>query len=383
MSTSQDTDGAATGLTSAADAVAERLLQAALGAIDLFAIYLGERLGWYRSLAHDGPATADELARRTRTHPRYAREWLEQQAASGLIEVESDHDATGGGYIPQQADQGDEPRRFRLSPAAIEVLTDPDSLSYLAPLGRMLAAPAQHLPALLDAYRAGGGVSWADLGADAREAQADMNRPWYLRRLGEALASVPSVDARLSRTGTRLAEIGCGAGWASIALARAYPAATVDAFDVDGPSVDMARRNVVDAGLAERVAVHHVDADELPEARFDAVFAFECLHDMPYPARVLAACRRALRDDDGVMVVMDEAVGEAFQAPADDLDRLMYGFSLFVCLPDGMSHPDSAGTGTVLRPATLRRYALDAGFRDAAVLPIDDFGFWRFYQLIP
>lgn len=357
----------------AVDALAERLLQAALGAVDLFAVYLGDRLGWYRSLADDGPASPEELAQRTGTHPRYAREWLEQQAASGLLEQVLDD-------LPRQRTAGAEERRFALSPAAVEVLTDADSLSYLAPLGRMFAAPARHLPELLDAYRSGGGVTWAELGADAREAQADMNRPWYLHRLAPALSSVPSVHGVLSAPGARIGEIGCGAGWASIALARAYPDAWIDAFDVDGPSVEMARANVASAGVADRVTVHHVDAEELPERRFDAVFAFECLHDMPYPVRVLSACRRALAPD-GIVVVMDEAVADAFTAPADDVDRLMYGFSLLVCLPDGMAHPDSAGTGTVLRPATLERYATEAGFREVDVLPVGDFGFWRFYRL--
>jgi hypothetical protein len=92
--------------------------------------------------------------------------------------------------------------------------------------------------------------------------------------------------------------------------------------------------------------------------------------------------RRAVRPD-GVVVVMDEAVGEEFTAPADDVDRVMYGYSLFVCLPDGLSSPPSVGTGTVMRPATLRRYAREAGFADVEVLPVDDFSFFRFYRLVP
>jgi len=47
-----------------------------------------------------------------------------------------------------------------------------------------------------------------------------------------------------------------------------------------------------------------------------------------------------------------------------------------------MGDPESAGTGAVMRPATLRRYAIEAGFREAKVLPIDDRQ-WRFYQLLP
>lgn len=144
----------------------------------------------------------------------------------------------------------------------------------------------------------------------------------------------------------------------------------------------MARANAALAGVSDRVTFHHVAGEELAGRRFHAVFAFECIHDMPHPVDVLAAARRTL-DEDGVMVVMDEAVADAFTAPGDDLERLMYGFSLFVCLPDGMSHPNSAGTGTVMRPSTLERYAREAGFSGMDVLPVSDFGFWRFYRLRP
>ena len=73
-----------------ADAFAERLFGSALGAIDVLSAYLGDRLGWYRSLASDGPATPAELAARTSCDQRYAREWLEQQAVSGVLTVEGD-----------------------------------------------------------------------------------------------------------------------------------------------------------------------------------------------------------------------------------------------------------------------------------------------------
>ena len=72
---------------------------------------------------------------------------------------------------------------------------------------------------------------------------------------------------------------------------------------------------------------------------------------MPRPVEVLAEMRRAVRDD-GAVIVMDEAVAETFTAPGDDVDRIMYAYSLFVCLPDSLSHPPSVGTGTVMRPDT-------------------------------
>ena len=349
-----------------ADEVAERLFGSLLGTVEIMSVYLGDRLGWYRSLVDDGPASAVELARRTGTQDRYAREWLEQQAVAGLLEVESDG-------APDE-------RRFAIPASTAEVLTDPTSLAYMAPLGRMFGAVGPVLPQLLEAYRNGGGVSWDDFGDDARESQADANRPWYEKQLEPALAGVPAIHDALSAPDCRVLDVGCGGGWSSISLARAYPSATVLGVDIDQPSIDLAKANARDAGVSERVRFVCQDAASLPEGTVDVAFAFECVHDMPRPVEVLSAVRRTLAPG-GSLVVMDEAVADAFAPDGDDLERIMYGFSLFVCLPDGLSSPPSVGTGTVMRPSTLQRYGEAAGFSAFEVVPIEDFGFWRFYRL--
>jgi len=351
-----------------ADEFAERMLASTLGLVDVFAAYLGDRLGWYRSLATEGATTAAELAERTGTSPRYALEWLEQQAVTGVLQLEEAADGSAAG------------RRFRLPPGPAEVLTDERSLAYLAPMPRMFAAAGLNLTRLLDAYRTGGGVSWEQFGTEAREAQADLNRPWF-DELPTAFAKVDSIQSVLSRAGARVADVGTGAGWSSIALARAYPDLRVDGFDVDEPSIEVARVNALEAGVADRVRFHNADGDGLSSyGRFDAAFAFECIHDMPRPVDVLGAMRLAVRED-GPVIVMDEAVAESLVAPGDDVERLMYGYSLLVCLPDSLSHWPSAATGTVMRPDTLREYARAAGFADLEILPIEDFGFFRFYSL--
>ncbi len=183
-----------------AEALGERLFAAALGTADMFAIYLGDRLGWYDALAKHGPSTPGELAERTSTSPRYAREWLEQQAVTGLLTIDDDG-------------------RFALPTAAAEVLTDRHSLMYLAPIARMFAAAARQLPALLEAYRSGGGVSWEELGADARESQADMNRPWYESALpGPWLACLASTRPSAARRPTSSTSGAAPAGRASRSL---------------------------------------------------------------------------------------------------------------------------------------------------------------------
>ncbi|MDQ0577520.1 class I SAM-dependent methyltransferase [Agromyces albus] len=365
---SEEIEGAAT------TQFADRVFGSVLGAFEILSINLGDRLGWYRALAEYGPLSSSELARRTGTDERYAREWLEQQAVSGILTV----DETEADLAEVAASD----RHFALPAAHAEVLTDETSLDYLAPVARMIAASAVQLPQLAGAYRTGGGVSWQQLGDDAHESQGDINRPWFEQRLAPALASVDSLHQVLSRPGARIADVGCGHGWSTLALARAYPDARVEGFDVDAPSIEAARRHAAEAGLGEHVRFHVVGGEELSaEGRFDAAFVFEALHDMPYPVDVLAAIRRAARDD-GEVVIMDEAVAERFAPDGDEVERLMYGYSILVCLPDSLSSPGSVGTGTVMRQSTLERYAQEAGFTGIEELPIEGFASFRFTRLV-
>ena len=351
----------------AAEAFADRVFNAVLGAQEVQATAIGLRLGWYAALADGGPLTSVELAGRTGTAECYAREWLEHQAACGYVEVDDPAAA------PTQ-------RRFTLPPAQAEVLTDGDSLAFVAPLAQITSALGTHLDAIVGAYRSGGGVGWSTFGAEARHAQAAANRPLFLHVLGpEYLRSIPAVDRAL-RAGGRVADVGCGTGWSSIGVALAYPDARIDGYDVDEPSIAEARKNAADAGVGDRVQFHLADAASVDEAgSYDLVMALECIHDLPHPVDVLAAMRRLVRDD-GTVLVMDERVAETFTPDAPPVERLMYGYSLMCCLPDGMNHDHSAGTGTVMRPSTLATYATAAGFEGTETLPIEN-DFFRFYEL--
>lgn len=353
----------------AADAFVERLFGALIQTMDVFAIYLGVKLGFYRTLAEEGPLDPGALAARTGALERYAREWLEQQAVSGVLEVDD-----------EAADPAE--RRYTLPAAHAEVLTDADSLRFLAPAAPMIVAAGRALPALVDTYRGGPPFAWDDFGSDMRDGQADMNRPWLLAAFGsEVVPSVGDLHQRLT-LGGRVADIGFGGGWSAISIAQAYPNVEVDGFDIDEPSVEMARRNAAEAGLTDRVRFHARDASaEDLTGSYDLVTAVECIHDLPDPIGVLRTMRRLARDDGGVVLVVDEKVAERFTAPGDDVDRLMYGFSLTTCLPDGMSAPGSVGTGTVMRPDTLRTYAREAGFSDIEILPMDHDTF-RLYRLV-
>src|SRR6478672_5023206 len=344
------------------EAMVEKVFASVLGGMEMLSIALGDRLGFYALLA-EGPLTAGDLAAKADTDPRWTREWLEQQAVVGYVTVTDE--------------------RCALAPGAAETLAQPEALTTMAPAARMVAAAGAQWTRIADAARTGAGLGWQEYGPDMRESQAELNRPPLEQLLPDSwlAQALPDVHRRLAAgEPLQIADVGCGGGWAAIGLARRWPSVTVHAYDVDGPSVELARSNVERAGLADRVTVHEQDiATEPPGQTYDLALAVECIHDMPRPVPVLAAMRR-MAGEDGHVLVVDEKVADEFTPPGDEVEQLMYGYSILICLPDGMSGADSAATGTVIRRSTMQRYARDAGFADAEVLPVEH-DLWRFYAL--
>ena len=199
------------------DALAERLIGATIGALELFSIYLGAELGLYRALVEQGPLAAPDLADRAGIAPRYAEEWLEQQAVAGLLDVEGPTTAADA-------------RRYRLSPDHARVLADSDDPAHVAPFAHMLAGIGGVLPQVADAYRTGGGVPYPAYGHAFRHGQGHINRPAFTHELPtDWLAAMPDVVARLEGAPhPRVADIGCGQGWSTLAIAGAFLNAWVD-----------------------------------------------------------------------------------------------------------------------------------------------------------
>jgi SAM-dependent methyltransferase len=342
------------------DAFVRRLLQAYIEGGNLVTIYFGDSLGLYRALVELGPATSGELAIRAGTHERYTREWLEQQAVGGIIEVED-------AQVEASA------RRYYLSPGHAEVLLASDSLNYLTPLARMTVGGGQPMPALLEAFQTGGGVPYTDYGADLRESQADLARTMYCNLLGKVwLPAIPDVHDRLhADPAAHVADIACGYGWSSLAIAQAYPKVLVDGFDRDEDSITAASMTAEEMGLANRVsfAVHDATDPELI-GTYDLVLVCNAIHDMARPVEALQVMR-GLVAAGGTMIAIEPRAPETFRAPGDLFDQMQYLGSLMFCLPTGMAEQPSAATGQMMRPTTMRRYAMEAGFREVEILPIE------------
>ncbi len=345
----------------------QRLCDATIGALELFGVHLGTTLGLYDALDRHGPLTAPELAARTGIHPRYAQEWCEQQAVAGYLVVASPSAVAAT-------------LRFALPEAHRGALIDPVDGDHLAPFATMVVAIAQVMDDVAGAYRTGGGVPYARYGTAFRDGQGAINRPAFTSDLVKAwIPAVPGLAARLS-AGARVLDVGTGQGWSAIALQAAWPGSEVIGLDTDTASIADARAHAQQAGVDVRFVSPLDDGIGIADlGPIDVAFICEALHDMARPAAVMASLRSVLADD-GVVVVVDEAVDEAFTATGDDIERMMYGWSIVHCLPAAMAEEGSVATGTAIRPSTVAALAAEAGFGSCSVVDVDA-GFFRVYRL--
>jgi 2-polyprenyl-3-methyl-5-hydroxy-6-metoxy-1,4-benzoquinol methylase len=336
---------------------AGKLFMACLATMELANVELGVRLGLYDALAASGPSTAAQLARAAGIAERYAREWLEQQAVAGVVVVDDPS---------QPADE----RRFTLPNAHAHVLLDEDSEACMRPCAAVVPWVAKAIDIMVEEFRRGTGAAFGLF--DVHDVQAAFTRPVFVNHLTQNwLPALPDVHAKLTAgEQVRIAEIGCGEGLASITIARAYPNAEIVGYDLDEASIAAARSAAVDAGVADRVRFELRDAgDPDIEGDFDLVLAIEMVHDVPDPVAVLASMKR-LAGQQGVVLVADERTEDAFTVPTTEMERLFYSFSTLHCLAVSMQNA-GAGTGTVIRADTLRRYADDAGFSTVDILDVE------------
>ena len=318
-------------------------------------VHLGDRLGLYRAMAGSGRLSAEEVAARTGLHRRWVLEWLRGQAAAALVET-------------------DDGTSFELNDEGAQVLAhETGSLWFAAGAFTGGAATPEITDRLAEAFRTGIGLSYDDLGPSAAHQVERMLAPWS--RLALAPVILPSIEGLAERlaSGALVADVGCGAGVALLALAEAYPNSRFQGFDLSRHAIERARAKAAETGL-DNLEFHITDAASLPASPpFDLVLTLDCIHDMPRPERAIAAIRRAIAPD-GVWVIKDIRCGPSWTDNLrNPLLAMMYSTSVATCMSSAMSEPGGAGLGTLgFNPALAERMCVEAGFKSFRVHDFDD-----------
>jgi ubiquinone/menaquinone biosynthesis C-methylase UbiE len=305
-------------------------------------VVIGHNLGLYKALAAE-PATAEELAARTHTDPRYIAEWLRGQAAGGYVE----NDAAADSYSMN------EEQAF--------ALTNPDGGIY-APGAFVLALGALRAePRITEAFRSGTGLGWHEQDADVFIGCEQFFRPGYIANLIPAwIPSLDGVEDKL-RSGASVADIGCGLGASTILLAQAYPNSRFTGSDYHDQSIELARKHAGEAGVADRVTFEVSSAASFSGAGYDLAATFDCLHDMGDPLAAAKHVRQALAPD-GTWLIVEPYASDDVIGNMNPVGRVYYNFSTLLCVPNALSQPGGYALGAQAGEAAIRQVVTDAGF---------------------
>lgn len=306
-------------------------------------VLIGDRLGLYRALAEGGPQTSAELARRTHTHERYVREWLNANAASG--------------YLHYLSDSG----RYRLSPEQAMMFADEDSPAFVVGGYQIALAAGRAIDKLTDAFRTGAGVGWHEHDHAVFHGCARFYRSSYIGNLVQNwIPALNGVQAALEQ-GIRVADIGCGLGASTILMAQAFPKSQFIGFDYHPESIDIATQRAKEAGVSARCHFEVGTAQSYPGRHYDFVTIFDALHDMGDPA----ACARHVLSTlapEGTWMIVEPYAGDRVEENLNPVGRAYYAGSTLMCTPCSLAQEGAMGLGAQAGEARLRSVVTGAGF---------------------
>jgi len=306
-------------------------------------VVIGDRLGLYRAMRGGEPVSAEQLAERTGTDPRYVREWLSNQAA--------------GGYVTYDPD-GEE---FFLSPEQSFALAQEGSPAFIPGAFQVATAAIKDEEKIERAFHSGDGVGWHEHHHDLFAGTERFFRPGYAANLVSSwIPALDGVQAKLQRGG-RVADVGCGHGASTILMAQAFPNSEFIGFDYHGPSIEHAHQAAVEAGLDDRVRFEVASAKEYPGGPYELVAMFDCLHDMGDPVGAAAHVRDTLAPD-GTWLIVEPHAGDRLQDNMNPVGRVFYGASTLICTPASRDQEVGLALGAQAGEARLRAVVTAGGF---------------------
>jgi SAM-dependent methyltransferase len=253
------------------------------------------------------------------------------------------------------------------------VFAEPDSPVYLQG-GFDLAMTMMENQSLVEpAFRTGKGVGWSEQSECLFCAAGRFFRPGYHNSLVTSwLPALDGVVAKLER-GATVADVGCGHGFSTVMMAKAFPNSTFIGYDFHAGSVAQAKSHAEQHGVAANTRFEIALASEFPGEDLDLVTFFDCLHDMGDPVGVARHVRQTLKPD-GSWMIVEPAAGDRLEDNLNPVSRLYYAASTMICVPTSLDQKVGAALGAQAGLAKLSAVITDGGFnkvRKAADTPFN------------
>jgi 2-polyprenyl-3-methyl-5-hydroxy-6-metoxy-1,4-benzoquinol methylase len=314
------------------------------GASSVVMVRMGDALGLYKTLHTNGPMTSGELAKLARVHERYLREWLSNQAASNYLAYDA------------------KTQKFSLPPEQAMVFVQEDSPVYMMGGFDLMTALLDNQSKVQAAFKSGEGVAWGDQAGCMFCAVARFFRPGYHNYLVQQwLPALDGVAEKLER-GAKVADVGCGHGWSTVMMAKAFPKSTFIGYDFHPASIEDAQAHAKTHGVSSNARFEVGLAKDYSGKDFDLVTCFDCLHDMGDPAGASAHIRKSLKSD-GTWMIVEPMAGDRLEQNLNPVGRLYYAGSTMICLPTSLSQEVGAGLGAQAGEKKLREVITSGGFK--------------------
>lgn len=290
-----------------------------------------------------GPTSAPALADRLGTDRRLTLEWLRVMVVADFAEH------SDGIFSPL--------------PGLSEAMNPPGFGSRAELLALRAHGMSQLLTLLTEAVRMGTGVPHTAYEPVASRCQDMFNSSTASAHLIPGiLGPIPRAREVLDRGG-RILDLGCGAGWAMVTLATAYPAVRLTGYDLDVAALSLARARL--AAVSAETRVERRDATDLPAGAFDLILAIDTIHDLGDPAGALAAAAASLRPGGIFVMAETDATGD-FDIDRHGAARAEYFTSLAMCIPVSQAS-GGPGLGSLWGRAAAMPMLTEAGFTETAV----------------
>ena len=318
-------------------------------------VNLGNKLGLYKAMAGAGPISSKELAARAGCAERYVREWLNAQVAGSYVDYHAVSDT------------------YELSPEQALVLADEDSPVYIPHAWNVPASMWFEEEKAIEAFRTGTGVPWGEHDHRLYCGVAAFYRNAYRGSLvSQWLPALDGVVEQLE-AGIDVADVGCGYGHSTVLMAEAFPRSRFHAFDTHAGSVDEARRNADEAGVAARATFEVAGAADYPGRNYGLICFFDTLHDLGDPVAAARHAAEALAPG-GTVFLVEPFANDRVEENISPVSRLYYAASTVLCCAHAISEGGKLVLGAQAGEARLAEVFRKAGFthfRRAAETPFN------------
>jgi SAM-dependent methyltransferase len=217
-------------------------------------------------------------------------------------------------------------------------------------------------PKVEAAFRSGHGVAWGESSGCMFCAVGAFFRPGYVNSIVQSwLPALDGVPQKL-QDGARVADVGCGVGFSTLLMAKAFPSSSFVGYDFHAPSIEQANAHAKAHGLSERVRFVTAPAKDIAERDFDLVTMFDCLHDMGDPRGCARHIRKLLKPAGTWMIVEPIAADHAAENVGNPVSRLYYNASTMICVPTSLAQEVGEALGAQAGEAKLTAVLTEAGF---------------------